>query len=230
MSDRSIRLNEDRAARLKWSEQLDILALKPKDRRRLVRMMASDVRKQARQNIRQQKTVSGTAMSPRKDTRNKRKLLRGLAKPMVVFNQSNDEAVVSFKGKAGVIASKHQHGHSERMSASKAAKRAGTPNYSAPANREQAKSLIAEGYRLPVPAKGGKTKLKRVSQKWIREHMSNGQAGLILRLLRGDSRKTSWSMTTPARPFLGADEQDAEQMLQQLAKQALNKLRAKGVR
>ncbi|WBA86521.1 phage virion morphogenesis protein [Endozoicomonas sp. GU-1] len=230
MADASMNFREDRKGRLKWNEQLDILRLAPKDKRRLVRMMASDVRKDARQNIRQQKTVSGAPMAPRKDARNKRKLLRRMGKPMVVFNKSNHEAVVSFKGRAGSIASKHQHGSSERMTATKAAKRAGTPDYNALANRDQAKSLIAEGYRLPVKGKRGRTKLKRVSQKWIRENMTIGQAGLILRLLRDDKGKQSWTITTPARPFLGADERDAQQMLDSLARTSLARLRAKGAR
>ena len=231
MAEPVLTFRDDPKGRLKLREQLDILALPPKQKRKLVRMMATDVRKQARQNIRQQRTVSGSPMAPRKDTRNKRKLLRRMGKPMVIFNKSNHEAVVGFKGnKAGVIASKHQHGTSERMTATKAEKRAGTPDYKDRADRKQAKSLIQEGYRLPVPGKNGRTKLKRVSQKWIRENMSCGQAGLILRMMRNEKSKQSWTMTTPARPFLGADEKDAQQMLDSLARTSLARLRAKGAR
>ena len=230
MADNSMNFREDRKGRLKWNEQLDILRLEPKDKRRLVKMMATDVRKDSRQNIKQQKTVSGAPMAPRKNKKNKRKLLRRMGRPMVVYNKSNEEAVVTFKGSKAYVPSKHQHGSTERMTATKAAKRAGTPDYDAPANRAQAKSLIEEGYRLPVPGKRGRKKLKRVSQKWIRENMTIGQAGLILRMLRDDQGKQSWTIKTPARPFLGADERDAQQMLDSLARTSLARLRAKGAR
>ena len=167
-------------------------------------------------------------MEKRKDTRNKRKLLRKLGKGMVVFNQGNDTAVVSWKQrKAAQIAYQHHHGHSEKMTANRAAKRAGKADYTAPASRDMAKALSAEGYRRSVSTGNGRTKLKKVSQKWIRENMTQGQAGLVLKELRGDSGKKSWTLRTPARPVLGVNPAQSEQIMTGLARQALERIKAK---
>lgn len=227
----------DRKSRLKLKEQLQILAMEPREQRKLVMTMARTMRKQAAVNIRQQQTVDGRAMAPRKDARNKRRLLRGLAKAKIgggkgltVYGRGTNAAEVTYGNKvSGQIAYRHQHGVPEPWNKKKAEKVYGRPDYNKPATRAQAKSLIAAGYRAPVKRKRGKgTRLKRVSVKWIRENMTLGQAGRILRHLRdvGHS-KTRWEVDPPARPFLGATPEHAEEMLQDLARQTIQQIKSK---
>ena len=229
MSASTVSFRDDRRGRMRLKEQLNVLALPAAKRKRLVRRMAQDARKDARQNIRQQKTISGQAMEPRARKRRKAKMMRGLGRQMVAFAKGDNTGVVSWKdGKTAAIAATHHHGKTVRISSSSHKKAAGTPDYDAPATRAQAKALLEEGYRHPVKGKKVKRKLKRVSQKWIRENMTIGQAGLILRTLRGQELQKSWSVKVPARPVLGADPQDAQRYMDSLARHALAELKAKG--
>lgn len=231
----ALEFSVDRKSRLKLKEQLDILAMPPREQRKIIMTMARAVRKQAVLNIRQQRTVEGLPMAPRKDARNKRRLLRGLAKAKVgkskgltVYGRGSDSAEVTYGNQgAGQIANRHQKGIPEPWSKKKAEKVYGRPDYNKPATRVQAKSLIDAGYRVRKKRKRGKgTLLKRVSVKWIREHMTLGQAGRILRFMRGTGlSKTRWDVETPARPFLGATPDDAKEMLQDLARQTIEKLK-----
>lgn len=102
------------------------------------------------------------------------------------------------------------------------------------ATLRQAKALIRKGYKKPVKVKGGKIGLKRVSAKEICETMSSMQASWILRLLvKGDvskdspkaKGKQSWIIKVPARPFLGATEKDAGDLLNKLSQMVLNRVK-----
>ncbi|AMO56561.1 hypothetical protein [Endozoicomonas montiporae] len=222
---------EDQKARLTLFEQLDVLTMPPHRQRKLVKRMATEVRNRGRQNIRQQKTVSGSPMKARKNTRNRRKMLRNMGKQMAVFPRGKAQADVTWKNTlTGRIAYQQQHGVPETMTASKMKRIHGQPNYNAPASRDMARALLAEGYRQPVKGKNGRTRLKRASQKQIMKTMTIGQAGLVLKALRDSQKKQRWTIRTPARPFLGASPDNVDQMLHQLAKESLAGLRAKGAR
>lgn len=224
-----LKVQEDRRARLRLHEQLDLLSLPTPMRRRVVRKMALEVRKGTRANIRAQKTVSGAAMEPRKAGRARRKMLRGLGRGMRVRVTSPESAEVGWPNRlTSHIAYRHQTGQPETWTAGKARKVYGVPDYKSPATRAQAKSLIAEGYRLRVRKQRGKgCALRRVSQRWIRENLSLGQAGVILRMMRDGKRKGKqrWEMRTPARPFLGVDPAKYDEALNDIARQALAAVR-----
>lgn len=227
----------DKKSRLALMEQLNILAMPPREQRKVIMDMARAVRKQAVLNIRQQRTIDGSPMTPRKDARIRRRLLRGLGKAKVgkskglaVYGRGIDAAEVTYGNQgAGKIAFRHQYGIPEPWTKQKAEKVYGQPDYDKPATRAQAKSLIDAGYRVRVKRKRGKgTRLKRVSSKWIRENMTLGQAGRILRFLRdvGHS-KNRWEIDTPARPFLGATPEQADAMLEDLARRTIQQIKNK---
>ncbi|SHJ72024.1 hypothetical protein ACQ0P8_16325 (plasmid) [Halodesulfovibrio aestuarii] len=236
----ALNLSVDKRSRLRLREQLTLLQMPPKKQRRIVMSMARTVRKQAAQNIRQQRTVRGTQMAPRKNSRNKNRLLKKLAgtklgknpkgkgKGLNVYGRGKTKAEVTWGNAfAARIAYAQQHGIAQKWSASKARKRYGVPNYKAPATRAQAKALLDAGYRLRVRKKRGKgTRLKRVTIKWIRENMTVGKAALILNILRGnENRPTAWEVKPEARPFLGVPAEKADEMLQDLARQTLQQLK-----
>lgn len=220
-----IAIRVDRKSQLRLREQLDLLALPPAKRRRLMNGISKKVRMEARGNIRQQRTIVGRAMAPRKQKRGRRKMLMGLGKRMTTVHKGSFHAEVTWKNTmTGQIARRHQDGLPERWTAAKARRVHGVPNYNAPATAKQAKALIREGFKLRAKKKRGKgVALKRVPQKWIRENMKLGQAGLILRLMRTgkDTGPQSWAIVGPARPFLGVTVDQANEYLKQLVRDYL---------
>lgn len=83
------------------------------------------------------------------------------------------------------------------------------------ATRAQAKALKEEGFRVfarrlnPQAPIG---KLRKPTQKWICDNLSNEQAGAILRQMRGEP-KASWETKLPARPFAQVDKQKSRAAL-----------------
>lgn len=220
-----IAIRVDRKSRLRLQDQLDLLKLTPAKRRRMMNGIGKQVRLDAKKNIRQQRTIMGRAMAPRKVKRGKRKMLLGLGKKIVVDHKGDLHAEVTWKNTmTGQIARRQQDGLPERWTAAKARKVHGVPNYQAPATAAQARSLIREGFRLRTKKKRGKgVALKRVPMKWIRENMKLGQAGLILRLMRTgkETGPQAWAVKPASRPFLGATPEIASAVLTDLARQAL---------
>lgn len=210
--------------------QLDRFAREARERQKLARRMGGYVRTLARQNIKRQRTVGGTAMTPAQKRRAARPMLMGLHRQMVVrAAEGNKGVTVSWENALmAAIGFRHQEGVGENWSPCHARRVYGQPNYKARATRKQAKALLREGYRLMVPAKGGGRRPKRVTVQWIEEKMTLGQAGLILRLIRtGQTRgKQSWRDTVPARPFLGVTPQQAEELSRKLVKSLLKAARA----
>lgn len=222
-------VNLDARSQLRLNEQLQLLALTPQEKRRLVGGIGKDVRRESKKNITAQRTIPGRKFEPRKDKRNRRKMLMGLRKPMKVEHRNELHVDVTWNRQVTAqIAYQHQHGVDDQWSATKAKKMYGKPRYSAPATRAQAQALIDEGYKRPSAKKRGRgVALKRVSQKWIRENMHQGQAGFILKLLRTRKAtgKKSWTIHMPARPFLGVPLKKADEYMTQMARQGLRKIR-----
>jgi len=228
MNSSPLRLDTDQSARLRLHEQLDLLSLPRRTRRNITMRMARAVIKDAKGNLRAQRTVYGRSMEARKGTRVRRKMLRRMGKGLKPFMRSPERVDVTWgNGLTAEIADRHQRGMAESWTSAKARKVYGVPDYSKPATREQAKALLAEGYRLRVQNPSGKgCTLRRVSAKWIMEHLSRGQAGLILRVLRDASwAKHSWEVKPAARPFLGPAPGSENKFLDDLAGTALSEIR-----
>ncbi|MDD9304378.1 MAG: virion morphogenesis protein [Desulfobacter sp.] len=223
-----ISIDTDKRSRLRLADQIDVLTMPPARRKRLLKEISKQTRKDMRTNIRKQQTVTGAAMEPRAGKKRKR-MMGKMAKGMVTRIIGTDRAMVTWKNPAKAkLADRHHHGVPEKYTAKKAARQNGVPDYSKPATPKQAKALNKEGFRRPVARKRGKGKatLKRVSQKWIRDNMSLGQAGLILRLMRTGTRKgkQGWEIKVPARPILGATPEQANTYLTAMATNALREI------
>lgn len=228
-------------------KQLDTFADGFREHQKLALFLAKYVRKQARQNIRQQREISGSSFKPRKPTmmekrRRTRRMLMGLSRDMTVWAKSGGAIVGWRNGIEPYIAYRQQEGGVEQWSAEKAARVYGSPNYKGEATHAQAKALLREGYRLMVPARGGGRRPKRVTTSWIVNNLSLGQAGAILRLMyaknndgerydsdisRRDAKRSNakWDVETPPRPFLGVTQQQAEEMTQKLVQKLLRNIR-----
>lgn len=227
-----ITLDTDPRATLRLMEQIDVLTMSPTQRRKLLREIAKNTRADMRKNIRNQKTVDGSAMTPRSGKSRKR-MFSKMSKGMVTRVRNNHEVVITWKyGSRAKLAYRHHHGINQEVSASEASrvseKKYGTPKYKDKATYAQAKALNKGGFRRKVARKRGKGKavLKRVPKKWIMEKMNRGQAGLVLRLMRTKTRKGKqrWVIKSPERPILGATSADANKYLTAMAQNALQQI------
>ncbi len=198
-------------------EKLQLLALPAAKRRRLLNTAAKRLRTSNRKRIRGQRNVDGSAYAPRRG-KGKRPLLAGLGKKLQVTRVNSDEAVLGWKGsRISRIASEHQAGKSETMTPARLRRQGKAPDYNAPASRQQARALLKAGYQV----RSGK-RWKRPSLGWIVEHLKNGQAGLLLAQLEGQTKKASWKIALPARAVLGATAGEVREMLGTVLQQTLN--------
>lgn len=193
-------------------EQLKLLALSPKQRKRLVWRAAAELKKLAARNVRQQQDPNGSAWAPRK--RGKRKMLRGLPKLLEIHATRQDVAEQGFKkgtmsAHAGVIAGTHQKGHTFLVTA--ASRRRIVPSEGGkhkPASKAQARKLRELGFKRPGKRKRS---YRSASLGWITGNLNAAQAGLLIKKLKDEPVKTHWEITLPARPFLGANARQREQ-------------------
>ena len=94
------------------SRQLDALAPdSSRERRNIARRMGREVRKYSRKNIRRQQSVDGVPFPPRRDKRDKRKLLQSIGKRLEVIGGPDSGVLVSWKEALwGTAAYRNQHG------------------------------------------------------------------------------------------------------------------------
>ncbi|BES69723.1 hypothetical protein RE428_07860 [Marinobacter nanhaiticus D15-8W] len=185
-------------------DQLALLRLDGAQRRRYHRLLGKEVARLSRARIKRQQDLNGQPWPGRKNGR--RKMMRKIMRPKHLRIDASSEAVtVTWRSRLmGQIARRQQEGIPERMTAKRAERIHGRPDYQADATPAQAKALIQSGFRVYAgKTKGGKVKTRRVSQRWIRENMTLGQAGLVLRLIGDQPSKQSWDIPLPARSFLG---------------------------
>lgn len=193
-------------------DQLNLLALPPKKRQRLVWRAANEMKKLATRNVRQQQDPNGQPWAPRK--RGKRKMLRGLPKLLVIHEHSQDVAELGFKKgtmnvHAGVIANTHQKGHTYKVTA--ASRRRIAPSSDGKnkqTTKAQARKLRELGFKRPGKRKQS---YRSASLGWITGNLNYAQAGLLIKKLKDEPVKENWEIQLPARPFLGANAKQREQ-------------------
>jgi len=197
--------------------------------------MGQKVIKDTRQNIRKQRTVSGSPMAKRKNG-GKKKLLSKMGKGLVTKRSGKFSIVVTWKnGRTAKIAYKHQYGITEigTLRGLKKRKQRGDTWFKPddPASKQQARKLKQLGYKIPVRKfKNGRWKFRKPSIKWIVENMTFGHAGLMMLILQNESPKPApetWQIDVPARPFMGVAPQDADQYLVELTQHVINEIKAK---
>lgn len=197
-------------------EKMQALALPAAKRRRLLNNAAKRLRTSNRKRIRDQQNLDGTPYAPRQGRR-KRKMMTGIGKGLQVTHLTADEAVLGWKNRlVSRIASEHQAGANETMTAARLRRLGKNPDYDAPASRPQARALLKAGYRI----RQGK-RWKRPASAWIVDNLNNGQAGLILSKLHSGPKKSSWKIVLPARTVLGAQAEDVRKILSTVLQQTL---------
>ena len=200
-------------------KQLQLLTLDPNKRRRILRGAGRKVRRDSKTRIKDQRDLTGRTWQARSNGRKKR-MLGKLGKNIQVHTSTNDAKVTFGNPLLGKIARAHQDGVSQKMTASRAAKKYGTPDYDGNATRKQARALRAAGYqiRMKKPRKGWKTP----SIPWITENLTLGKAANILRILRGEKKsKSSWEIGSPSRSFLGQNQSEYKQLTNYMLDEAM---------
>lgn len=205
----------------KLLRQIKVLELPPSRQRQLNRRLGREVIRVSRQRIRQQRQIDGSAFTGRRNGRKKKMLSKLMKSNQVKVWAGSKGAKVSWKNSlTGKIARAHQEGFKEPYSASRIKReerKLGEPSPDGTATAAQAKALVDLGYKRVVGKyksgkKKGESRKKRVSQKWIRENMSAGQAGIIIRLLREDAPKQFWNVEVPAREFFGLSKKEIQEL------------------
>lgn len=202
-------LNPDQLKKLKAA--LAALALPPAKRRRLLwRLAKYGLVAAAKRNVRNQLSPDGQAFAPRK-TKRKGKMLRNMPKLIRIREMPEIEAVRLYLSgghyrngtrnvAAGTVGYAQQNGMTVTINARQSA---GNQRQSGPATLRQAKRLRKAGFKL----RNGK-RWRVPGYKEIQETISAAQAGLLIRKLEGTPAKQTWTITLPAREFLGIGEAD----------------------
>jgi hypothetical protein len=156
-------------------------------------------------------------------------MLSGLVKNQYlgVVRATPDEACLGWKhGLLGFIAAEHQYGRARRHTAAMMRK-ANPVNYDSECTEKQAERLHRLGLRVRLPRKDKHSRRPprwiRASVAWIQANVKYGQAGLLIRELKGEQPgPSSWEIKMPQRDFLGADQNDIAQLIQLVLHQILN--------
>lgn len=217
------------------ARQIQALGNSKQDRRRLMRDAGRMVMRETKARLKGQRGLDGTPWAQRKRPHKRKRMMMRMGRSMTLRGLNEKGVTVTWK-QAGVAitARKQQEGFKQQYKAAGEGEKRRQPDYSAPATAAQAKALIKAGYRRSMGKyKGGKKKgsarVQRVSQKWITENMSMGQAGFILRTLRGGigekAGKSTWEAEIPPRPFLGITKESADEMIKRLANETIERTR-----
>lgn len=220
-------LNEAQLKHLR--RELKKAELPPAKRQRLLwRIAKRGLIPLAKRHVKNQSSPDGQAWPARKN--GKRKMLTKLPRLLGVREDTGAGTVtLSFsrgdyktRSHGGRVAYVQQHGTTINMNASMMRGNGGQQQ-GKPATRGQARKLLALGYVTPTTPDRGedgryrtpatRAKKRKVSQGWIMDNLSMPQAGLLIRQLRGDTPKKSWTITLPARAFLGASDEDFSALL-----------------
>jgi len=204
-----IRLSVSQQDALRISEQLALLHLSPARRRRLLNQVGRQLIKQTRANLKGQHGPNGSVWEPRKQGR--RKMLSKMAKGLEAKTNSEQTTVGWRNDLKSRIAYRHQHGGVETYTANRAKREHKRTSPDEPATKHQARLLRQLGYTIAAGKRG--TRQRTPGMSWIQQNMTSGQAGEALRVLIAGKRdaknasKQRWDITTTARPFLGATQQ-----------------------
>ncbi|MDI3371016.1 phage virion morphogenesis protein [Pseudomonas sp. V104_10] len=206
-------------------EQLALLQLEPRLRRRLLNNVSKRVRAMSRQRIRSQQNLDGSPFAARKNPEpGQKKMESGLGKLIQITSLTPDQAVLGWKNSlTSWVAAQQHNGASERRTAQQM-RRWNKVSEGSMATDRQAKRLRRLGFKV---RQEGKKRLSRPSVSWILEHVSYMQAGVLIRVLdetRGESTGAdSWEIQLPKRQFLGANTtRDTSLLVNQVLQQILN--------
>lgn len=205
-------------------EQLALLRLEPRLRRRLLNNVTKRLRTMSRKRIRSQQNLDGSPFAARKNPEpGQKKMEAGLGKLLQVTSLTPDQAVLGWKNNlTSWVAAQQHNGATERRTAQQM-RRWNKVDEGSMSTPKQAKRLRRLGFKV---RQAGKKRLSRPAVAWILEHVSYMQAGLLIRILDDQRSESSgaqsWEITLPKRQFIGAEtERDTDLLISQVLQQIL---------
>lgn len=206
-------------------QQLALLRLEPRLRRRLLNNVGKRIRTMSRKRIRSQQNLDGSPFEGRKNPEpGQKKMEAGLGKLLQVTSLTADEAVLGWKNNlTSWVAAQQHNGTTERRTAQQM-RNWNKVGEGSKATTKQAKRLRRLGFKV---RQEGKKQMARPAVAWIVEHVSYMQAGVLIRVLdeaRGESTGAdSWEIRLPKRQFLGAtSNHDTSELVNLVLNQILN--------
>ncbi|EAP0949481.1 hypothetical protein G8E11_000487 [Salmonella enterica] len=213
-------LNQEQFTQLR--EMLGKIDLPPAKKQRLLQRIAKlGVIPAAKRHVKQQKNVDGSSFAKRRY--GDKALLKGLPKFLKVHDMPSTSSVriylsgrnyrqpYSHKeisvGAVGYIQSK---GVTFTVSASQMKTSAMQKANKTPCTRRQAIKLRKLGYTVRGKRKGTR---RKPSTAEIEASLQKGQAGVIIRTMKGIPSKESWMVSIPSRRFLGVNDDEFTQIL-----------------
>ncbi|MEZ9527377.1 virion morphogenesis protein [Vibrio sp. 10N.286.51.F4] len=202
---------------LNLQEKLAMLALPPKKRVWILKTLGRWEKTNTRKRIQQQKDIHGQALEPKKGKKHG-KVMRRMAKGLTPYVRNANMLDLTWSNKLTArIAARHHVGQKQKMTKRQMQKRWGTPDYSAPCSKGQARKLRELGYT--VPRKSGKGR-KKPTLKLLMATVTHGQAGQIIRELSNQPSVSTWDIPLKERQILGSKEREVTRQLIPIFEQA----------
>ncbi|WP_406849212.1 hypothetical protein AABD45_02890 [Vibrio vulnificus] len=197
----------DHQGLLSTQQALSALTLTSSRRRWILKDLGRWERRATKSRLKRQKDVNNAKFKPRRNG-SKQESLKGFSDGMEPYVKHNNTYLdLSWQNKLKAKkAAVHNFGFTEKMTAEKARKQRGQPDYDAECTKDQAIALRRLGYR--IRRKDGKG-WNKPSIRNIRKRLTLGQAGLIIRMLRtGEPKgKSSWDVKYEERRFFGSKKE-----------------------
>ncbi|WP_421180630.1 phage virion morphogenesis protein [Aeromonas enteropelogenes] len=193
-------------------KDLHLLALTAKKRRQLTSKIGREVAKTSRAHIRRLQAPDGSAWEPIKSKRKPTRIKR-MAKRLKSKADAGSATLFFTGSHAGIVPPRNHFGDREtghaprrksqrpRMSV-RGKKREPFKYSTAPqCTRWQAIELHRLGYAV-LSQRGKRRRYRKPSARWIQENVGMAKAGIMIRMMRDEPVKKSWTIKTPARPLL----------------------------
>lgn len=201
-----IEVRADRRSYLRLREQLELIGLDQKKRRKILKKIGQYVTKKTKKDIRAQRDPDGRAWRKRK--RGKKKMFKGLVNKLAHFQKnSNREVYIGWPSRRGIVASSHHEGKVEKSGLKdrvRQGKKLKEPKKDDPATREQAKELREAGYRLA--AQGRQKRGKKPTIKFITDNMTVGEVAKKVSELENKTPARKWDIDRPKRRLIGISQ------------------------
>ncbi|MGF1761365.1 virion morphogenesis protein [Photobacterium sagamiensis] len=202
---------------LNMQEKLAMLALPPKKRFWILKTLGRWEKANTRKRIQQQKDIHGRALEGRKGKK-RGKMMRRMAKGLEPYVRNSKTLDLTWSNKlTAKMAARHHLGQKQKMTKRQMQKRYGTPDYSAPCTKGQARKLRELGYT--VPRKSGKGR-KKPSLRQMMDTITHGQAGQLIRELNNQPSQTAWDIPLAERQILGSNDREVTRQLIKIFEQA----------
>jgi len=209
-------------------DQLQALSLSEKKRRAILRNAARKSRDLSVKRVARGRNTDG---NPWETPKKKRIFKKINQKKRTYIKTSGSVGEIHYKnsgrGYSGAIAKAHARELETKFSTEKmreALKKKPKPNYKEPATKQQAKRLIALGYK--VWDKDSKKFVKVTTQKYIINNITFGKAGFLINLLKAEAKQSGnkeWTVKRPKRELLGNEQKGQKLVRKQIRLDVLKK-------